>query len=158
MPKNSTAIRLSVTFLLMSYVVLQQKTKRVVAGLLAVWMSGAVLLFCCAKLNAESSGAESCPLSKISHCDKKVVGADVSKFASLQTDSQMLDCCRFPSQVFDKARKLETDQQAAEIASTVKISAATVYVVQRISASPKVHQSFIRNRGSTYLRNRVFRI
>lgn len=142
----------------MTYVFLQQKTKRVVAGLLAVWMSGAVLLFCCEKLNAKSSDAENCPLSKTEHCRKQSSAASVAQFASLQVSSQMSDCCRFPSQIFDKVRKFETDQQTAEVAPATEISAARVFIIRRILTSPKIHQPFIRNRGSTYLRNRVFRI
>ena len=137
---------------------LQQNTKRVVAGLLVVWLSGVVFLFCCDTSKAKASESESCPLSKINHCNKKSTEKTVSQLASLQTVNQTLDCCGFPSQVFDKARKLETNQQPAEVSSIVKIPAPRFFFAEWEFSSPKVYHSLILDRASTHLKNCVFRI
>jgi len=137
---------------------LQQNTKRVVAGLLTVWLSGLVFLFCCEMPKAKASEAESCPLKKTSHCNKKSTDKTVSQFASFDTENETENCCYFPSQVFDKARKLETNQQPAVVAATVKVSPPKFSFLKTNSQSLTAYQSVIRNRGSTYLRNRVLRI
>ncbi len=137
---------------------LQQNTKRVIASLLAIWLSGVVFLFCCETSKAKASETESCPLSKTSHCNKKLTEKTVSQLASLQTENQTIDCCRFPSQVFDKARKLETNQQPAVVAASVKVPTAKFSFVKCEFSSPKIYRSLVYNRGSTYLKNCVFRI
>jgi hypothetical protein len=137
---------------------LQQNSKRVIAGLLAVWLSGAVFLFCCETSKAKASETESCPLSKTSHCNKKSTDETVSQLASVQTENHTIDCCLFSSQVFDKARKLETNQQPAEVSSIVKTPAPKFFFVEWKLSSPKVYHSMILNRGSTHLKNCVFRI
>jgi len=137
---------------------LQQNTKRVVAGLLAIWLSGAVFLLCCETSKAEVSIVESCPLKKASHCDKKSTDETVPQFASLGAENHTIDCCRFPSQTFDKARKLETHQQPAQVPANVKVPTPKFASFKTKPESPSFYQSFVRNRGSTHLRNRVFRI
>jgi hypothetical protein len=136
---------------------LQQNIKRVVASLLAVWLSGAVFLFCCEMPKAKASEVESCPLKKASHCDKIATGETVSPVASLAAENHTIDCCRFPSQVFDKARKLETNQQPAETPAIVKVQSPEFVRFKTKSQSPNFYHSVIRNRGSTFLYNCVFR-
>jgi len=138
--------------------ILQQNTKRVAAVLLSVWLSGVVFLFCCEMPNAQASEAESCPLRKTSHCDKKPSDETVSRYASFETENKTIDCCRVASQVFDKARKLETNQQSAEAATVIKLSPPNFSFRKTNLQSSTAYQSVVRNRGSTYLRNRVFRI
>lgn len=142
----------------MNYEVVQQNTKRVIAGLLAVWLSGAVFLFCCETSKAKTSETESCPLAKINHCHKKSADANDLDFVSITAENQIFDCCRFPARVFDRARKIETIQQAAEVATGVKIAVPKILLVKTDFNSPKIYQSFVRNRGGTFLQNRVFRI
>jgi len=137
---------------------LQQNTKRVVAGLLAVWLSGVVFLFCYEPSKAKVLETESCPLSKTSHCNKKSPEETVSQLALLQAENQAIDCCRFPSQVFDKARKLETNQQLTEVLSIVKTPAPKFFFVEQKFSSPKVYYSLTLNRGCARLKNCVFRI
>jgi hypothetical protein len=137
----------------------QQKTKRAIAALLAVWLSGVVFLFCCEMPNAQASEAESCPLRKTSHCDKKLIDETASQFDSFETENESINCCRFMSQVFDKARKLETNQQPSDIATTVVVVLPPKFSFLKINSPSFIaYQSAIHNRGSTYLRNRVFRI
>ena len=137
---------------------LQQNTKRVIASLLVLWLSGVVFLFCCETSEAKASEVESCPLKKASHCNKKSTDETTSQFASLETENHTIDCCRFPSQVFDKARKLETHQQTARVPAIVKVPSPEFAFFKTRFQSPNFHQSVIRNRGSTFLRNCVFRI
>lgn len=137
---------------------LQQNIKSAMATLLAVWLSGAVFLFCCETSKAKVSEVESCPLKKASHCNKKSTDETVSQFASLAAENHAIDCCRFPSQVFDKARKLETNQQPANVSAIVKVPSLKFAFFKTDFQSPNFHRSVIRNRGSTFLRNCVFRI
>jgi hypothetical protein len=107
---------------------------------------------------AKASEVESCPLKKASHCDKISTGEAVSHFASLAAENHTIDCCRFPAQVFDKARKLETHQQPAKAPAIVKVPSPEFAVFKIKPYSPNFYQSVIRNRRSTFLRNCVFRI
>lgn len=136
---------------------LRQNTKRIFTTALAVWMSGIVLVICCQMPSAVAASAEmeSCPLAKKSDCAKSAQG---NSGESSGNESQSFDCCVFPVKVFDKARKIEIQPQTAEVIEAVELAAPKGFIVRRTFASPKIHQSFIRNRGSTYLRNRVFRI
>jgi hypothetical protein len=136
---------------------LRQITKRIFTAALAVWMSGIVLVICCQMPSAKAAGAEmeSCPLAKKGDCAKS---AQVNSGESFGNESQSFDCCVFPAKVFDKARKIEVQPLIAEAGETTEIAAPKSFIVRQTFTSPKIHQSFIRNRGSTYLRNRVFRI
>lgn len=137
----------------------RQNTKRAIAGFLAVWLSGVVFLFCCEMPLAKASETESCPLEKASHCNKKLPSETASQFDSLETKNETVNCCPFMTQVFDKARKLETNPQTAEITATVIVVSPTKLSFLKTTApSLTEYQSIVRNRGSTYLRNRVFRI
>ena len=128
------------------------------ASLLAVWLSGAVFLFCCDAPEAKASEVESCPLKKASHCNKKSTDETVSQFASLAAENHTIDCCRFPAQVFDKPRKLETQQQPAKVPAIVEVSSPEFAIFNTEPQFSNFYQSVIRNRGSTFLRNCVFRI
>ncbi len=138
--------------------ILQHNTKRAAAILLIFWLSGVVFLFCCEMSKAKASETENCPLSKTSHCNNKLNDETVSQLASFQTENHTIDCCLFPSQVFDKARKLETNQPTATLTAVVKAPTAKFFFVKHESGSPKVYHSLILNRGSTRLKNCVFRI
>jgi hypothetical protein len=137
--------------------ILQHNTKRAAAILLIFWLSGVVFLFCCETSKAKASEAESCPLSKTNHCNKKSNEEIVSQLPSFQTENHIIDCCLFPSQVFDKARKLETNHPAA-FAAVVKTPAVKFFLVERKFVSSKIYYSLILNCESRYLKNCVFRI
>ncbi len=138
--------------------ILQDNIKRAVAVLLMFWLSGVVFLFCCEMPNAQASEVLSCPLKKTSHCNRKSTDETVSQYASLETEDETVNCCQFMSQVFDKARKLETNQQSAEVAAVVKVSPPKFSFLKTNSQSSTFYQSVIRNRGSIFLENRVLRI
>ena len=135
---------------------LRQYAKRIFTAALAVWMSGIVLVVCCQMPSADAahSDMESCPLAKKGDCAKSFQ-ENSGEFVA--DESQSLDCCIFPAQVFDKARKIEV-QPSALVVAVVKIVAPPVFTVQKTFEQPKVYQSFIRNRGSIHLNNCVFRI
>jgi len=137
---------------------LRQNINKIVSSLLTVWMSGVILLFCCEVSKARAAEADSCPLAKISHCDKTSTGESVSQFASFQTDNQNLDCCQFLPSVFDKARKIETILLSTEIATTAKISLPKFSLVKAEFNLQKFYRPIALNLSGTYLKNRVFRI
>lgn len=136
---------------------LQQNIKRTVAGLLAVWMSGVIVLFCCEMPSANATGneVESCPLAKKGDCSKTFV-EDAGHFFGQQPLS--LDCCGFPAKIFDKVRKLEDAPQSATVTGKTEIVAPKFSAFEKTFRTSKYNRSLIRNHDDIYLRNRVFRI
>jgi hypothetical protein len=133
-------------------------SQRIVSSVLVIWMSGVVLLFCCGNMQARVAEADSCPLAKAGHCDKQSNNENAVDFASFQRETGALDCCGFLPKLFDKARKIEKNPQAAIAATVAKTPAPKFsFVIHQVKA-PKIYQSAVRNRGSTYLKNCVFRI
>lgn len=104
---------------------------------------------------AKAAEIESCPLAKKGHCAKT---AEIDSERSFEKQLPTFDCCTFPAKIFDKARKLEKSPESAAVAETIEIAAPQFFTVGKVFKSPKFYQSFVRNRGSTHLRNRVFRI
>lgn len=133
-------------------------SQQIVSSALVIWLSGVVLLFCCGNMEAQAAERDSCPLAKTSHCDKRSSGENNPDFARFQKESQTLDCCDFLPKVFDKARKIEKIPQVATAAATAEIRAPKFsFVVERVKA-PRAYQPLVHDRGSTYLKNCVFRI
>jgi len=135
---------------------LQQYTKRFFTAALVFWLSGIVVLFCC-DMPTQAAGAEieSCPLAKKGDCAKT---AEANSEHAFGQEPRTFDCCIFPTKIFDKARKLEKSPEAAAIAETIETAAPKFFIVGRFFKSLTFYQSFVRNRGSTHLTNRVFRI
>lgn len=133
-------------------------TKRLSAGLLAVWLSGVVLLFFCGTMKAQAAQIESCPLAKKDHCLKSSSNKDALQFESFQNDNLAFDCCGFLPQFFDKVRKTEQKQQIAEnsVKSQVK-PPSLVFIKVQPNAFFKYRPRPL-NRNGTYLKNQVFRI
>jgi hypothetical protein len=134
----------------------KQNTKRVFASLLVAWLSGVVFLLCCQMTTAQASEMESCPLAKMDNCRKSSAKND-SSFVSIPREQNALDCCKIPAKIFDKARKLEKNQETAKVADKIIVSAPKFLFINPVFEAPKV-QSVIRDRGSTFLENCVFRI
>jgi hypothetical protein len=135
-------------------------SQRIVSSVLVFWLSGVALLFCCGNMEARAAAeADSCPLAKTSHCNKRSRGETKVDFARFQREESLtFDCCGFLPKVFDKARKIEKNPQTAAAMPSAKISAPKFsFVVDTIKA-PKVYRPPVQNRGSTYLKNCVFRI
>jgi hypothetical protein len=131
-------------------------SQQIVSSVLVIWLSGVVLLFCCGNMEAAAE-TDSCPLARTNHCDRQSSGENNPDFARFQKESQTLDCCDFLPKVFDKARKIEKIPQVAT-AATAEIRAPKFsFVVESVKA-PRAYQPLVHNRGSTYLKNCVFRI
>lgn len=135
---------------------LRQNTKRTFTALLAFWLSGIVVLFCCnMPTQAAEAEIESCPLAKKSNCSKAVRENSEHSFGQ---EPRTVDCCAFPAKIFDKVRKVEKQPEAAKVALLVEIPAQRFSRFEKTSATSTFYQSFVRNRGSTHLTNCVFRI
>lgn len=133
-------------------------SQQIISGVLVLWLSGVVLLFCCGNMEARAAEADSCPLAKTSHCNKQSGGENNPDSARFQKESLTFDCCAFLPKVFDKARKIEKNPQVTAATATAKIRAPKFSFVAETIKAPKVYEPLVHNRGSTYLKNCVFRI
>jgi hypothetical protein len=125
---------------------------RFFAGFMAIWLSGAVFLLCCERMNAAPDDAEFCPLAKMSaHCDK---GRKADPFRPrISTGLESADCCAFLPAIFDKTRKVEQVQKQIAAAPAV-LAAPGFRLATKVTAptftsfSPRIeaHQKlFIQN-------------
>lgn len=134
-------------------------TQRVVAGFMALWLSGFVFLFCCQNMKAAEMEAESCPLMKMSsHCDR-ASQQEAATDSLAGSRPACVECCAFLPVVFDKSRKVDLVQK--QIAPPADKPAPEPFRVP-VSATPSTPElSFadrVPDRHGTYLVNRVFRI
>lgn len=134
------------------------KTKRICAGLLAVWLSGVVFLFCCGAVNARAAEAESCPLAQKGHCSKSTINKSAFWTETYGENSPYVDCCGFLPQLFNKVRKTESAQQIALGRATVEIKRPPAVFADFKPGAFFSYRPHLFNRGDTYLKNRVFRI
>ena len=139
----------------MVYLFPQLRLKQLITASLVIWMSGIVFVFCCEMPNVKAAQNDSCPLSKIGHCQK---AKTTNESASYQLEEKSFDCCAFLAYLFDKTRKPLQNQPLALITSSAKLLSPkfhyTIYTVK----TAKVYRSVIHNRSGTYLKNCVFRI
>ena len=139
------------------------RKKRVFAGLLAVWMSGVVFLFCCGMPKAQAAEIESCPLAKASHCRKSASDTspkdeEALRVETFQSGGLAFNCCGFLPQVFDKAKKAEQSLQIADAPKRAIIEPPALVFIKIEPDTFTVYRPRPLNRSGTYLRNRVFRI
>lgn len=140
------------------------KTKRIFAGLLAVWMSGIVFLLCCGAMQAKSGAEiESCPLAKSEHCGKSKSGnpnLDESdpQIKAVFSESASFDCCGFLPYVFNKIKKSENIQQIVAVKSRVVIDPPSFISIKNEPENFFSYCSRPLNKSGTYLKNRIFRI
>ncbi len=137
---------------------LRQNTKKIVAASLVFWMSGILFLFCCDSIKAQTAEAESCPLAKTKHCSKQAASENNSESASVQTERQALNCCRFLPLIFNKAVNIEKTQKIVTVLESVKISQPVFSIINREFAAQRTFPSVVINRENTHLKNCVFRI
>lgn len=130
-----------------------QKTRKITSSLLVVWLSGFVLLFCCAAMEARAE-TEFCPLAKAkSHCDKAKTGAP-----TFSNDSaSKFGCCGFLPAVFDKARKIEKTSQIDSV-HQVKIDSPRFSSVEKRFAAAGFYRPPEFDRKKIFIKNCVFRI
>ena len=134
----------------------QHKTRKITSSLLVVWLSGFVLLFCCAAMETRAE-TEFCPLAKAkSHCDK----TDKAKtgeptLANVLTSN--LDCCGFLPAVFDKTRKIEKAPQIVGV-NQVKIEAPRFSSAERHFAVAEFYRPPEFYQKKIFIQNCVYRI
>ena len=135
----------------------QSIIRKAVSVFLVFWLSSVLVLVCCGTRLWTASAMkmdENCPMKKDHECCKKNQGNNAS-----QTEKDKAECC-----IFKPNRTLSADLQTVKItkqtpAKTEEVEAPKpVYFVRTSYKSPTIYHSAIRNRGSTYLQNCVFRI
>lgn len=140
----------------------KQMLPKAVSAFLVFWLSGVLILVCCGSdfLIASASNVVveeemSCPMKKGHDCCKK--GNESNKVSETEKDSAT--CC-----IFKRGKTLSGDLQnnhqiKQSPAVTEKLQTPKpVYFTKQTYKSPKIYHSIIRNRGSTFLENCVFRI
>lgn len=133
-------------------------TKRIFAGLLAVWLSGVVFLLCCGMPKSQAAEVESCPLAKKGHCAKSSGDENALRFEIVQNADSSFDCCGFLPQVFDKVRKAERNQEVSELPVKLEVSSLSFGFIRIQPSTFYGYRPQPLNRSGTYLKNRVFRI
>ncbi|HEX8637580.1 MAG TPA: hypothetical protein VF692_05925 [Pyrinomonadaceae bacterium] len=134
----------------------QQKARKIASSLLVVWLSGFVLLFCCAATEARTE-AEFCPLAKAkSHCDK-TNKAKTGEPSFSNNSGLKINCCGFLPAVFDKTRKIEKAPQIVDV-NQVKIDAPSFSSVERNFAVTEFYRPPEFDQKKIFITNCVFRI
>lgn len=136
------------------------KTKRILSGALAVWLSGVVFLVCCGVNYAKPALPEtaSCPLAKKGHCSQSAQSEENEKTAVALKDVPASDCCAFLSFVYNKSRKTESSVQIAELPGETFLKESAFVVKSKSRAVAVIYRPPIFDRTGTYVKNRVFRI
>lgn len=131
---------------------------KTVSAVLVFWLSSVLVLVCCSPHLLMASAKEmdeSCPMSKGHDCCQK--NKDAKTLSEKEKDKA--DCC-----VYKPTRTLSADLQTVKITKQTQVETEKVetpkpvYFIQNSYKPTKVYHSAIRNRGSTYLQNCVFRI
>lgn len=137
---------------------IKRTVRKILAGTMAVWLSGIVFLACCQQLNARSMEMESCPLAKMSeHCDKATRQDADRAFVEL-TEQPSVDCCGFLPVVFDKSRKIEQAEKQVAITSSVVALKFSLPPILKITPSFSAFRSRTPDRHGIFVENCVFRI
>lgn len=132
-----------------------------ISAFFVFWLSSVLVFFCCGShiftasaFSIENKEAESCPLGKGHDCCKGKKGKSVS-----QNETVNPDCCIFKPQKTLSSDLSHSKTIKQSLIPTEKIEAPkSVYFVKTSFKPQKVYHSAIRNRGSTYIKNCVFRI
>jgi hypothetical protein len=131
---------------------------KTVSAVLVFWLSSVLVLVCCSPHLFTASVMkmdESCPMQKGHECCNKNKDAK-----SLSETKKINDSCC----VFKPTKTLSADLQTVKITKQTKVATEKVelpkpvYFIQTAYKSTKIYHSAIRNRGSTYIQNCVFRI
>lgn len=128
------------------------------AGLMAVWLSGVLFLFCCEKMNAAVADADSCPLAKmLQHCDK-AAKANSNAILVEAIEQNRVDCCGFLPAVFDKNRKVEREQK--QVSPTLRAVTVKFYPPVAFDYSLRSYTGYvsISHQSNLSVKNCVFRI
>lgn len=132
--------------------------KRIFAGLLTIWMSGLLFVFCCEMPKAQASTGENCPLAKKGYCAKTSDKSSSDSVSVSAATSDILDCCRFLSLFFNKNRTIEQSPSIALLSPRLKIKSAAFFPLKnQFDYLPDYRAPFFK-RTNVYLTNCVFRI
>ncbi len=133
--------------------------QKLLALSLIVFLSGTCCLLCCdlTKVAAAFGSAESCPLSKSRHCPRPAKQEVSTANTFTVSAEQTRTFCPFISKRGDVVQSVKGDLKFIAVAP-VKIAAPPVLFVKPAFTADRVSNSFIRDRGGTYLTNCVFRI
>lgn len=134
---------------------ISQQISKLVALVLVIWLSGAACVFCCETLPAAEP--ESCSMGDHSCCKKKAAeGNEVS--ASFFRQESQATCCRYSIPTAEPAQKIAYSTAPALVPVDDQISPAKFVFTSTEIKQPKTFRPLALNRGSTYLKNCVFRI
>ncbi|HEV7643044.1 MAG TPA: hypothetical protein VGO50_03805 [Pyrinomonadaceae bacterium] len=133
--------------------------QKLLALSLIVFLSGTCCLLCCdlTKVAAAFGTAESCPLSKSHHCPRSAKQEVSTAGAFTSSVEQTRTFCPFISKRGDAVQNVKGDLKFTAV-SVVKIAAPPVLFVEPAFTADRASNSFIRDRGGTYLTNCAFRI
>ena len=138
----------------------KQIMRKSLSAFFVFWLSSVLVLACCGlqlfTASAMSSiNEESCPIGKGHECCKKKTDAkNIS-----ETDKEKADCCAFkPAKTLSADLQNSKNIKQAQAVIQKFEAPKPVYFIKQTYKSPNIYHSAIRNRGSTYLQNCVFRI
>ena len=136
----------------MSFGQIRKIAHRSVAGVMAIWLSGIVLVFCCDVRGGQASHG-SCPLAKMSHHCDKAKQASTSAFAF-----DGMGRCELLPAVFDKSRKVEQIEKQSAATPALAVVRFSLPLVRHVSVSPIPTLVYVPDRQGSFIRNRVLRI
>jgi hypothetical protein len=130
------------------------------------WLSGVLVLVGCSShffkasaMNSVDEEIESCPLGEGHDCCKKKSKADDNLPKVTEDEGKTVDCCAFkPSKTLSADLQNSKNFKQSQVLTAKIQTPKVVYFVKQTYKIPQVYHSAIRNRGSTYLQNCVFRI
>lgn len=132
-----------------------------ISAFFVFWLSSVLVFFCCGShlftvsaFSVENKEAETCPLGKGHDCCKKKKGKSIS-----QTEENNADCCFYkPQKTLSYDLKYSKIIKQSQVANEKFETPKPIYFIKNSYKPQKVYHSAIRNRGSTYIQNCVFRI
>lgn len=135
----------------------QQNIKKLTSGLMAVWLSGFVFLFCCGTMPFQAAETDFCPLAKAGgHCNKSKESNDSPKFSGDSTAS--FNCCEFLPKVFDRFRNVEKAQKAVQPADKPLVERPRFIAVETNFKQVQIFHQPIFPKENIHIKNCVFRI
>lgn len=135
---------------------------RSTSAFLAFWLSSVLVLVCCSShlfmASASNSAVEeenSCPMGTGHDCCKKK--KDAGNVAEAEEDKA--DCCVFkPNKTLSADLQSNQNFKQSPAVTEKQETPIPVHFIRSSYQPAKIYHSAIRNRGSTYLQNCVFRI
>jgi hypothetical protein len=129
----------------------------VLAGFMAIWLSGLVVLLACHTPTVHAMA--DCPLAKFGvKCDKVDKNKDLQVITN-ENGNPGFDCCAFIPAFFEKSRSFYGKQQysAAAASSTIVVLRGRAPVASRFAVVVSASHVVL-PKNDTYLKNRTFRI